>query len=232
MDASPEVLAENVRAKRSAIDNDLELLRVRLQKADPRQLDFRRWAGTVLPILAGTGAVWWWARRRRSVRSLEQLLVHELSDLYAVEQQLVPALQRLRARAHHPELQQAFDQHQRETEGHIDRLERVFRSIGAKPRKGASDSISGIVEEGQRLLKRNVNPEIRDAWLIATAQRAEHVEIAGYGTARTFAETLGYLPAADLLQQTLEEERAADEKLTLLAERYVNPQSVRTPRSA
>jgi ferritin-like metal-binding protein YciE len=228
MDASPEVLAETVRAKRSAIDNDLEVLRTRLRKVDPLRLDIRRWATTVLPIIAGTGGIWWWAKRRRAVNSLEQLLIYELSDLYATEQQLVPALRTMRTRASNSELQMAFEQHLHETEGHADRLQRVFRSIGATPRRATSDAVSGIVEVGERLLKRKVDSDVRDAWLIATAQRVEHLEIAGYGTARTHAQTLGYTHAAQMLQQTLEEERAADQKLTHLAERFVNPQSIRT----
>ena len=83
------------------------------------------------------------------------------------------------------------------------------------------------MSDGERLLARKVDRDVRDAWLIATAQRVEHLEIAAYGTVRTYAETLGYTFAAQLLQQTLEEERATDEKLTHLAERFVNPQSIR-----
>jgi ferritin-like metal-binding protein YciE len=232
MDASPEALAERVRAKRTAIDNDLEMLRVRLQKADPRQLDIRRWAKAALPIVAAAGGTWWWSTRRRSVRSLEQLLIHQLNDLYATEQQLVPALRTMRTQASNPELQQAFEHHLHETEGHLDRLQRVFRSVSARPKKGASNAVAAIVEDGERLLKRKVDADVLDAWLIATAQRVEHIEIAGYGTARTHAETLGYTQAAQMLQQTLEEERAADQKLTHLAERFVNPQSIRAARPA
>jgi ferritin-like metal-binding protein YciE len=232
MDASTNVLAEEVRAKRVAVDNDLELLRVRLQEADPRRMvDAGRWARTAVPIVAGTAAVWLWARRRRSVNSLHQLLIHGLNDLYRDEHQLLPALQRMSAKASNPELQKAFEHHRLETEGHVERLERVFRSVGAKPksRKGSSDAVAAIVAEGERLLKARAAHDVRDAWLIATAQRIEHIEIATYGTVRTYAETLGFTYAADLLQQTLEEERAADEKLSNLAERFVNPQSIRTP---
>lgn len=228
MDARPEALAEEVRAKRIAVDNDLELLRVRVQKADPRRIDTARWAKTVGPAVAAVGAAWLFARRRRSVTSLQQLLEKELSDLYAIEQHLVPALERMSAKATNPELKQAFDQHRMETLGHVDRLERVFRSMGVKPKRGDHDSVDGVMAEAERLLKRRVDPDVRDAWLIASAQRIEHIEIANYGTARTFAETLSYTQAAQLLQQTLEEERSADEKLTHLAERFVNLQSIRT----
>lgn len=230
MDASPETLAEDVRAKRIAIDNDLELLRVKLQKADPRRLAGTPWFKTAGPVVAGLGAAWWWARRRRSVGSLEHLLLKELSDLYASEQQLLAPLQWMSAQATNPELKAAFEQHRVETAGQVGRLQRVFGSIGARPRRGAYDAVAGVIAETERLLKRKVDPDVRDAWLIASAQRVEHIEIANYGTARTFAETLSYTHAAQLLQETLEEERAADEKLTRLAEGFVNRQSVRSPK--
>jgi ferritin-like metal-binding protein YciE len=228
MDASPDILAANVRAKRVAIDNDLELLRVRLQKADPRRrIDPKRVATTALPVVAGTAALWLWRSRRRRVDSLEQLLVRGLTNLYQAERQLVPALERMRLQASNEDLQKAFDHHAYETRGHVERLERVFRSVGARPRGGSSAVIAAIESEGARLLSRKVDPDVRDAWLIAMAQRIEHLEIADYGTVRTYAETLGYTYAAQLLQQTLEEEKATDEKLTNLAERFVNPQSIR-----
>jgi ferritin-like metal-binding protein YciE len=230
VDATPDVLAETIRAKRVAIDNDLELLRIRLEKADPRRIDVRTWAQRVLPAAGGTIALWLWMRRRRRVSSLEQLLVHGLTDLYEAEHQLVPALERMRARASSEELERAFDHHRYETEGHIERLERVFRSVGARPKRGSSTAIAAVIADAERLLARKVDRDVRDAWLIATAQRIEHLEIASYGTARTYAETLGYTFAAQLLQQTLEEERTADEKLTRLAEGFVNPQSIRSSR--
>ena len=94
----------------------------------------------------------------------------------------------------------------------------MFRAVGARPRRsGNAEGLAGIVADSDHLLKRKVDPEVRDAWLIATAQRIEHIEISGYGTARTYAEMLGFDRAARLLQETLEEERATDEKLTRLA---------------
>jgi ferritin-like metal-binding protein YciE len=227
MDASPDVLADSVRAKRSAIDNDLEVLRVRLSKADPRRLDARRWALSVLPIAAGVGAMWLWGRRRGSVRSLEALFIHDLANLYATEHELLPALDEMAARATDPELKQALDHHVVETEGQIERLNRVFRSVGKRPSTGASDATRSVLRESAPLLKRKTTPEVRDAWIIEVTQRLEHIEIANYGTARTYAELLGYSHAAQLLQQSLEEEREADQKLSRLAERYVNPRSLR-----
>jgi ferritin-like metal-binding protein YciE len=227
MDTSPDVLAEEVRAKRTAIDNDLELLRVRVSQADPRRnINPQRLAQAAAPLAAGA-ALWMFARRRRAVGSLEQLLIHTMGELYKTELTLMPALERMRAAATNPDLASAFEQHRRETDVQLDRLERAFRSIGAKPKRGISESVAAIVAEGERLLKRKVDPDVRDAWLIATAQRAEHLEISGYGTARTFAQTLGHTYAAGLLNETLEEERATDEKLTRLAERFVNLQSIR-----
>ena len=226
MDASPDVLVEQIRAKRIAIDNDLELLRTRLQKVDPRQADLQRWGRIAAPAAAGVAVLWALARWRKPVRSLDDLLVTGLAELYEGEQQLVDALALMRDRAHHPELRQAFETHRVETRGHVDRLERVFRSIGAKPRTGrTSAGVAGIVAEGERMLKGVKDRAVRDAALIATAQRVEHVEIAAYGTVRTFAATLGYAPAADLLQQTLDEERRADGLLTKLANRGVNEES-------
>jgi ferritin-like metal-binding protein YciE len=225
MVASPQALADAVRAKRNAVDNDLELLRVKLRRADPRRLDVVRVARTAAPIAAGVGAIWWWARRRRPVRSLGRLFEHELRELYASEQRLLPALEEMARRASDPELSQAFEQHFYETEGQVERLDRIFRSVGAKPGHGRADAVNAVVRDAQRLLKRRGDPHVRDAWLIASAQRIEHIEIANYGTARSFAETLGYTYASQLLQQSLEEERSADEKLTRLAERFVNRKS-------
>lgn len=221
-ETNPEALAETVRAKRVDIDNGLEVLRVRLQGMDPRRrFDAQRIARFALPIVAATGAVLW-ARRRRGVDSLERLFIHLVGELYQAERDLVPALAMMAERAFDPDLRAAFEQHRLETEAHVERLERVFRSIGNRPKLRGSTVVATITAESARLLKRRVDPDVRDAWLIATAQRIEHHEIAGYGTARAYAGTLGHVDAMNLLQQTLEEERMANEKLTRLAERFVN----------
>ena len=232
MDSSPDVLADDVRMKRHAVDNDLELLRVRLQQSRPTSQDAVRWAQRVVPVLAGTAGVWWWRRRRRAVDTLDALLAHALHELYEAEQQLVPALQRMAAQASDPELKKAFETHAVETAVHVDRLERVFRTVGARRRRsGSAEGLAGIIADSDHLLKRNVDPDVRDAWLIATAQRIEHVEMSAYGTARTYAEMLGLDRAAQLLQETLEDERATDEKLTRIARGFVNAQSIRSART-
>lgn len=233
MDANPDVLAEEVRAKRTAIDNDLELLRTRLKKADPRQIDIQRWARYVVPAVAGTAAAWLFVRRRRPIRSLDQLLASGLAEAYQTEQLLVPALERMHQRASDPDLRTAFERHLAETQTHVDRLERVFRGTELKPgRVRTSAGVPQIIADGERMLKGVRDRSVLDAGLIATAQRVEHVEIATYGTLRTYAEMLGYTQAAQLLQQTLEEERAADVALTQLAERFVNPRALREVRPA
>ena len=232
MDSSPDVLADEVRMKRNAVDNDLELLRVRLQKSRPTSQDAIRVAQRVLPVLAGTAGVWWWSRRRQSIESLDALLVHALDELFQGERELVPALHRMAGEASDPELKKAFETHALETDVHVDRLERVFRAIGARPRRRATaEGLAGIIADADHLLKRKVDPNVRDAWLIATAQRIEHVEISAYGTARTYAEMLALDHAARLLQETLEEERATDEKLTRIAKGFVNPQSMKSLRT-
>ena len=129
-------------------------------------------------------------------------------------------------------MKKAFESHALETAVHVDRLERVFRTVGARPkRSGTAEGLAGIIADSDHLLKRKVDADIRDAWLIATAQRIEHVEISAYGTARTYAEMLGLDRAAQLLQETLEEERATDEKLTRIAKGFVNPQSMKSWRT-
>jgi ferritin-like metal-binding protein YciE len=227
MDANADVLADTIRAKRVAIDQDLEQLRGKLASVDPRRrFDARQLAKRALPVVAGTAALWLWRTRRRRVRSLDQLLNHGLVDIYRTEAQLVSVLDRMSKQAWNDDLAHAFTQHRVETEGHIDRLRRIFRSIGTRPARGSSAAVEALVAEGQRLMARHMDRDVRDAWLIATAQRVEHLEIANYGTVRTYAELLGFTYAAQLLQQTLDEERAADARLTQLAERFVNPQSL------
>ena len=230
MDPTPDVLAENVRAKRTAIDNDLELLRVKTQSmvraADPRP-HVAKLGRAALPLAAGAVALLLWRRRRRSVTSLQDLLADEVTDLLNVEEQLVAGLDRLADAATNDDLRSLLDRHARETERHAARLERVLRSVGTSPRRATARAVHAADVEARQFLKRKVDDDVRDAWIIGTAQRLEHLEIASYGTARAFAETLGHTYAAQLLQQTLDEEKAMDQQLTRLAERFVNPGSIR-----
>ena len=158
--------------------------------------------------------------------SLQSLFLDELKDVYHAEKQLVRALPRLAKAASSPELQKAFTNHLRETEGQIKRLERVFKEIGQTPRAKKCDGMAGLIEEGKKILEEDGDPAVIDAALIAAAQRVEHYEIAAYGCLRTYAQLLNLTAAAQLLEQNLNEEEAADEKLTSLAEGGINQAAV------
>jgi ferritin-like metal-binding protein YciE len=156
------------------------------------------------------------------MRTLEDLYVDLLKDLYSAEKQLVKALPKMAKNAQSSDLQKAFQEHLRQTERQVERIERIFSDMGGSPRGKKCVGMEGLVEEGNELLKEDAEPEVLDAGLIAAAQKVEHYEIAGYGTARSWAERLGYNQAARLLQETLDEESKANEKLTQIAESHVN----------
>ena len=156
------------------------------------------------------------------IRTFEDLFVEELKDLYNAEQQLTRALPKMAKAASTPELKKAFEQHLEETKNQVQRLEQVFELIGAPVKGKTCQAMKGLIEEGQELVKEGMESPVLDAGIIGAAQRVEHYEIAGYGTARTMAETLGHTKAVKLLEQTLKEEKAADEKLTRIAESVVN----------
>ena len=153
--------------------------------------------------------------------SLQELFVEELRDAYDGEKRLTKALPRMAKAAENEDLRAAFTSHLRETERHVQRLEQVFRSIGEPVRGKKCDGLMGIIEEGKSAMEELEGP-VLDAALIAGGQRAEHYEIAAYGTLAYFAELLGNEKAKDLLGQTLDEEKATDKKLTNLAERKIN----------
>lgn len=157
-----------------------------------------------------------------SMDSLHDLFVNELKDLHSAERQLTKALPRLAKAAHSPELRKAFERHLAETEGQIERLDRILAELGEKGTGKKCKGMEGLIEEGKEILEEDGDPAVIDAALISTAQRVEHYEIAGYGCVRSYAELLGYKEAAQLLQQTLEEEEAADETLSKLAEGGLN----------
>jgi ferritin-like metal-binding protein YciE len=158
-----------------------------------------------------------------SMDSLKDLYIEELKDLYSAENQLLKALPRMAKKASSPDLKAAFEAHRGETEGQIDRLERIFKELGEKPTGKTCKAMKGLVEEGKEIIEEDGNESVLDAALIGAAQRVEHYEIAGYGTVRTFASILGEEDAMELLQETLDEEAATDKKLTALAESMVNP---------
>jgi ferritin-like metal-binding protein YciE len=153
------------------------------------------------------------------LESLKDLYVDELKDLYNAENQLLKALPKMAKAASAPELKTAFTSHLRETKGHVARLEQIFKAMKGSPKGKKCKAMEGLVEEGKEMIEEDAEPEVMDAGLIAAAQRVEHYEMAGYGCVRTYAELLGEKAAAKLLQQTLNEEGAADKKLTQLSKR-------------
>ena len=159
--------------------------------------------------------------------NLEDLLALELKDLYSAEQQLIKALPLMSEAAHSPELKSAFDQHLGETRRQKDRLDQAFRLFGIQAEAETCQAMQGLIEEGDEIISAEGDPEVKDAALIAAAQRVEHYEIAAYGCARTFAMRLGRSDIADLLQTTLDEEGNADKILTHIAESFVNQEAAR-----
>ncbi len=155
-------------------------------------------------------------------KTFHDAFLEELRDTYDAEKQLLKALPRLAKAATNPELQQAFENHLEETRGHVDRLERVFENLDEKARGKHCDGIAGIIDEGKTIMDENLDQEAMDACLIAAGQRAEHYEMAAYGTLVAWAQAMGHDEAARLLQQNLEEEKAADQLLTQLAESGIN----------
>jgi ferritin-like metal-binding protein YciE len=154
--------------------------------------------------------------------TLQEKLVDEIRDLYHAEKQLVKALPKLSKAASHEDLREGFDVHLEETREHVTRLEEVFAALGEKVRAKACPGMAGIIEEGSELMQEEDPGPVLDAALIAAAQRAEHYEIGAYGTCVAWARLLGMDDVVSLLEQTLEEEKATDKKLSALAEQEVN----------
>jgi len=157
--------------------------------------------------------------------TLDDLLVEQLRDLLDAETQITRALPKMSKAAVSPQLRSAFREHLRETEGHLKRLNEVFVQLGQTPKSKKCEAIRGLLAEGDSLLKEFEQGPVRDAALIAAAQKVEHYEMATYGTLRTFASLLGQEVAASLLEETLSEEKNADQNLTAIAERIVNLQA-------
>lgn len=156
------------------------------------------------------------------METLRELYIDELKDLYSAETQLVKALPKMAKNASNPELQDAFNQHLEQTKGHVERLERIFKTLEASPGGKKCVGMEGLIEEANELLEEDAAEEVVDAGLISKAQHVEHYEMAGYGTVRTYALVLGENEHASLLQQTLDEEIKTDKLLTQLAETSVN----------
>ncbi len=159
------------------------------------------------------------------LNTLQDIYINELRDLYNMETQLTKTLPRIAKAISHSELKQAFENHLEQTENHIDRLEQVFEMCGQKVRGKKCTGMEGILDEALEILSSDVNDDALDAAIIGAAQKVEHYEIASYGTVRTWAEQLGFDDQAELLNQTLSEEKQANEKLTQLAEQFVNEEA-------
>jgi ferritin-like metal-binding protein YciE len=159
------------------------------------------------------------------LESLRDLLVEQLQDLYDAEHRITKALPKMAKAATSPDLKAAFQKHLTETKGQIDRLQQAFEAMGVKAKKKPCKAIQGLIEEGEETIKEDAEPEVRDAALIAAAQRVEHYEMAGYGTVCAYAKLLNEKAVLKLLQATFAEEKATDEALTELAESTINLQA-------
>jgi ferritin-like metal-binding protein YciE len=164
--------------------------------------------------------------------TLHDAFIDELRDAYDAEKQLTKALPKMAKAATSPDLRAAFETHLQETRGQISRLERVFASLDEKVRGKHCDGVAGIIEEGKSVMEEDFDDTTMDACLIAAGQRAEHYEMAAYGTLVAWARVMGHTEAADLLQQTLDEEKATDEKLTALAESGINQEAADASQSS
>jgi ferritin-like metal-binding protein YciE len=158
------------------------------------------------------------------ISTLEDAYIEQLRDLYNAETQLVKALPKMAKAAHSEELKNGFLEHLEQTKGHVSRLEQIFEELDEKPSGKKCQAMAGLVEEGAETIHEDAAPAVKDALLIAAAQRVEHYEIAGYGTVKTFAQVLGHDDAVKLLEETLQEEVDTDEKLTEAA-RTINAEA-------
>ncbi|HWD97927.1 MAG TPA: DUF892 family protein [Bryobacteraceae bacterium] len=164
------------------------------------------------------------------MKALEDVLLHEIGELYDVEQQLVKALPKMAKAASSGVLKSAFETHYKQTQRHAERLEKVFKALGRDATPKDSDPISDIIRQGETVISmKAAEPEVLDAALIAVAQKAEHYEIASYGSARSHANTLGYSKISSVLEDTLREEEQTDALLTQIATKKVNVEAAKAP---
>jgi len=159
------------------------------------------------------------------VTTMEELFIEEIRDLYDAETQLTKALPKMSDAATSDELREAFDEHLGQTENQVERLKRIFELVGEKPTGKKCAAMAGLIKEGDEMVSDSDETAVRDAGLIAAAQKVEHYEISGYGSARTHAQILGNDEAVRLLGETLEEEKEADEKLNQLAYGTINAEA-------
>lgn len=164
------------------------------------------------------------------ITTLEQLFVEQLKDLFDAENQLIEALPKMAEAAHAAPLKKGFQVHLKETKEHARRLERILKSLGEEPTGKTCKAMQGLVKEGSETISEDASPAVKDAALIAAAQRVEHYEIAGYGCVRTYATLLGRKSEARILETTLKEEAATDKKLTAAA-KTLNVKAVNAPRN-
>lgn len=160
---------------------------------------------------------------------LKELYTEELKDIYNAENQLVKALPKLAKAASSDELRQGFEEHLKQTRGHVERLEKIFEMLGESPKGKKCAGMEGLVKEGSEVIEEGLEGAVLDAALIGAAQRVEHYEIAAYGTVIAFAETLGEDEHVSLLESTLSEEKETDEKLTELA-KQINQEALAADR--
>jgi ferritin-like metal-binding protein YciE len=159
---------------------------------------------------------------RMTVKTIEELFIHELSDIYSAEKQLTKALPRLARASSSPDLADAFESHLEETQGQVERIDQIVEILGIKLKRMKCAAMEGLVEEGKEVIEEIEKGPLRDVALIGGGNKVEHYEIASYGTLAALAKQLGYTKAVPLLLETLKEEKAADEKLTLLSEQLGN----------
>ncbi|KRG43361.1 hypothetical protein ARC20_09955 [Stenotrophomonas panacihumi] len=167
-----------------------------------------------------------------AIKTIEDLFIHELSDIYSAERQLTKALPKLARASSNPELSTAFETHLEETQGQVERIDQVVELLGVRLKRIKCAAMEGLVEEGKEIIDSIEEGPLRDAALIGGAQKVEHYEIAAYGTLAALAKQLGYTDALPLLLDTLKEEKSTDEKLTLLAKSGGNAQAAASSRAA
>jgi len=165
------------------------------------------------------------------IKTMDDLFLAQIKDLYDAEKQLVKALPKMAKAASSQELRQGFQEHLDQTKGHVSRLEQIFDQLGQKASGTKCEGMAGLIDEGEEIVDEIEQSPLRDAGLIGEAQKVEHYEIAAYGIVKTFARMLGHGQAVTLLEQTLNEEKQTDQKLTQLAESMINEEAIQVGSS-